>query len=77
MTINAQDSGLLGGLFADPELARLFSDSATIRAMMIVEGTLAKTILSEPEEITSMNGQKLPLKAQVTNPISHTMKLKN
>ena len=30
-----------------------------------VEGTLAKTILSEPEEITAMNGQKLPLKMQV------------
>ena len=30
-----------------------------------VEGTLAKTILSEPEEITAMSGQKLPLKMQV------------
>ncbi len=30
-----------------------------------VEGTLAKTILSEPEEITTLNGQKLPLKMQV------------
>ena len=30
-----------------------------------VEGTLAKMILSEPEEITAMNGQKLPLKMQV------------
>lgn len=30
-----------------------------------VEGTLAKHILSEPEEITAMNGQKLPLKMQV------------
>ncbi|KAH9639046.1 hypothetical protein HF086_003577 [Spodoptera exigua] len=30
-----------------------------------VEGTLAKTILSEPEEITSMSGQKLPLKMSV------------
>jgi len=30
-----------------------------------VEGTLAKHILSEPEEITTMNGQKLPLKMQV------------
>ena len=26
---------------------------------------LPKTILSEPEEITAMNGQKLPLKMQV------------
>lgn len=30
-----------------------------------VEGTLAKTILSEPEEITTMVGQKLPLKMSV------------
>jgi cleavage and polyadenylation specificity factor subunit 3 len=30
-----------------------------------VEGTLAKMILSEPEEITTMSGQKLPLKCQV------------
>jgi len=30
-----------------------------------VEGTLAKHILSEPEEITAMNGQKMPLNLQV------------
>jgi len=30
-----------------------------------VEGTLAKMILSEPEEITTMAGQKLPLKMSV------------
>ena len=30
-----------------------------------VEGTLAKQILSEPEEITTMNGTKLPMKMQV------------
>lgn len=30
-----------------------------------MEGTLAKTILSEPEEITTMLGQKLPLKMSV------------
>merc|ERR1712029_757729 len=30
-----------------------------------VEGTLAKTILSDPQEITAMNGQKLPLNMQV------------
>ncbi len=30
-----------------------------------VEGTLAKHILSEPEEIMTMSGQKLPLKMQV------------
>lgn len=30
-----------------------------------VEGTLAKQILAEPEEITSLSGQKLPLKCEV------------
>lgn len=30
-----------------------------------VEGTLAKQILSEPEEIVAMNGQKLPRKCQI------------
>ena len=30
-----------------------------------VEGTLAKHVLSEPEEITTMAGQKLPLKLTV------------
>jgi len=30
-----------------------------------VEGTLAKLILSDPQEITAMNGQKLPLNMQV------------
>lgn len=30
-----------------------------------VEGTLAKQILSDPEEITTMTGQKLPLKMSV------------
>ena len=30
-----------------------------------VEGTLAKLILSDPQEITAMNGQKLPLNLQV------------
>lgn len=30
-----------------------------------VEGTLAKHILSEPEEIIAMNGQKLPMRLQV------------
>jgi hypothetical protein len=38
-----------------------------------VEGTLAKHILTEPEEITTMNGQKLPLKMQVCQgPYSET-----
>lgn len=30
-----------------------------------VEGTLAKQILSEPEEIVTLSGQKLPLKMSV------------
>ena len=29
------------------------------------QGTLAKQILAEPEEITAMNGQRLPLRMQV------------
>ena len=36
------DSGLYGALFGDPELARLFSDSAEVRAMLLVEGALAE-----------------------------------
>ncbi|GIT90923.1 3-carboxy-cis,cis-muconate cycloisomerase [Jannaschia pagri] len=42
MTIAPQDSPLLRDLFADAEVARLFSDTAAVRAMLIVEGTLAK-----------------------------------
>ncbi|XP_015903768.1 cleavage and polyadenylation specificity factor 73 [Parasteatoda tepidariorum] len=39
--------------------------NGTIIAGYCVEGTLAKHILSEPEEITTMSGQKLPLKMSV------------
>uniref|UniRef100_A0A1Q3F4J9 Putative exonuclease of the beta-lactamase fold involved in rna processing translation n=1 Tax=Culex tarsalis TaxID=7177 RepID=A0A1Q3F4J9_CULTA len=39
--------------------------NGVIIAGYCVEGTLAKTILSEPEEITSMSGQKLPLNMSV------------
>ena len=35
-------SALYGPLFNDPETAALFTDSAEVRAMMLVEGTLAK-----------------------------------
>ncbi len=35
-------SGLYGTLFNDPETAALFTDSAEVRAMMLVEGTLAR-----------------------------------
>jgi len=41
------------------------SKNGCIVAGYCVEGTLAKHILSEPEEITAMNGQKLPLNMQV------------
>lgn len=39
--------------------------NGVIIAGYCVEGTLAKTILSEPEEITTMTGQKLPLNMSV------------
>ncbi|XP_034236974.1 cleavage and polyadenylation specificity factor 73 [Thrips palmi] len=39
--------------------------NGVIIAGYCVEGTLAKTILSEPEEIVTMTGQKLPLKMSV------------
>ncbi|CAG9836752.1 unnamed protein product [Diabrotica balteata] len=39
--------------------------NGVIIAGYCVEGTLAKTILSEPEEIITMLGQKLPLKMSV------------
>ncbi|RMD91577.1 MAG: adenylosuccinate lyase family protein [Alphaproteobacteria bacterium] len=36
------DSAIYRGLATDPEAARLFTDSAEIRAMLVVEGALAK-----------------------------------
>jgi 3-carboxy-cis,cis-muconate cycloisomerase len=36
------DSGIYGALFGDAETARLFSDSAELRAMLLVEGALAR-----------------------------------
>lgn len=39
--------------------------NGVIIAGYCVEGTLAKTVLSEPDEITTMSGQKLPLKMSV------------
>ncbi|KAJ9601540.1 hypothetical protein L9F63_000283 [Diploptera punctata] len=41
------------------------SKNGVIIAGYCVEGTLAKAILSEPEEIATMSGQKLPLKMSV------------
>ena len=56
-------SGLSRELF---ELWCNDSKNGCIVAGYCVEGTLAKHILSEPEEITTMNGTKLPLKMQVS-----------
>ena len=42
MSISPFDSALYRDLFCEPEIARLFTDSAEIRAMMLVEGCLAK-----------------------------------
>lgn len=42
MSISPFDSALYRDLFVEPETARLFSDNAEIRAMMLVEGALAK-----------------------------------
>jgi len=42
MTISPFDSAMLRDLFTDREVATLFSDTADIRAMLVVEGMLAK-----------------------------------
>ncbi|SLN49447.1 3-carboxy-cis,cis-muconate cycloisomerase [Pseudoruegeria aquimaris] len=42
MAASVYDSAIYRDLFLDAEAGRLFSDSATVRAMMIVEGALAK-----------------------------------
>lgn len=42
MPASPADSAIYRDLFADDETARLFSDSAEIRAMLLVEGALAK-----------------------------------
>jgi len=42
MTGSLFDSPLYSGLFPTAEMRRLFTDSAAIRAMLLVEGTLAK-----------------------------------
>ncbi|CAD7083799.1 unnamed protein product [Hermetia illucens] len=55
-------SGLSRELF---EMWCTDSKNGVIIAGYCVEGTLAKTILSEPEEITTMSGQKLPLNMSV------------
>ena len=42
MSISPFDSALHGRAFADAEIARLFSDSAELRAMLITWGALAR-----------------------------------
>jgi 3-carboxy-cis,cis-muconate cycloisomerase len=42
MPAHPADSQLYARLFGDPDTARLFSDSAEVRAMMLVEGALAR-----------------------------------
>ncbi len=42
MTVTPFDSALHGRAFSDPDIARLFSDSAEIRAMLLVWGALAR-----------------------------------
>ncbi|SHI55508.1 lyase family protein [Wenxinia saemankumensis] len=42
MSASVYDSALYAGLFGAPDMARLVSDTAELRAMMIVEGALAK-----------------------------------
>jgi len=42
MAVSPFDSALYRDLFHDAELGRLFTDSAELRAMLLVEGTLAK-----------------------------------
>lgn len=42
MSASPLDSALYGDLFGDAEIARLFTDTAEIRAMLLVEGALAR-----------------------------------
>ncbi len=42
MSVSPFDSAMLRDLFTDREVASLFTDAATIRAMLMVEGMLAK-----------------------------------
>ncbi|MCF6315608.1 MAG: adenylosuccinate lyase family protein [Marinosulfonomonas sp.] len=42
MAVTPFDSAMFRGLFGDDEVARLFTDSAEVRAMLLVEGALAQ-----------------------------------
>uniref|UniRef100_A0A914CAF8 Cleavage and polyadenylation specificity factor subunit 3 n=1 Tax=Acrobeloides nanus TaxID=290746 RepID=A0A914CAF8_9BILA len=50
------------------------SKNGCIVAGYCVEGTLAKHILSEPEEIVALNGQKLPMRLQQTSTFIRALK---
>jgi 3-carboxy-cis,cis-muconate cycloisomerase len=45
MPASPADSALYRGLFSDEETAALFTDSAEIRAMLLVEGILALSLI--------------------------------
>ena len=42
MAASGFESAILGKLFPTGDVGRLFTDSAEVRAMLLVEGTLAK-----------------------------------
>ena len=42
MSVSPFDSAMLRDLFTDREVATLFTDTAELRAMLVVEGMLAK-----------------------------------
>jgi len=42
VTFSPFDSPIYATLYGDPEVRTLFTDSAEVRAMLLVEGTLAK-----------------------------------
>ena len=61
MSATPFDSALMGKLFGDAEIGKLFSDSAAIRAMLLVEGTLAKA--QELAEEIEHDGEDIEVEA--------------
>jgi len=55
MSVTPFDSALYRDLFGDAEIARLFSDTAEVRAMMLVMGTLAK-VQGQAGDIPEISG---------------------
>ena len=47
MTVTPFDSALYGASFSDADIARLFSDGAVVRAMLLAEGALARAQAAE------------------------------